>query len=72
MRQPTPRLFKVLCNAEEHAAKMGSTHIGTEHVLLGLAQEQSGPHAEAFKKLGLTPEQIKDGVMEILGYDTSR
>lgn len=45
--------------AAEHARKLGHAHIGSEHVLLGLAATPAGAVAHALKGLGATPESIE-------------
>ena len=68
-RPLTERLKRVMDFAEEHSKRLGHDYIGTEHLLLGLAQEQEGPHAEIFKEVNLTPQQLADGVAAFLGRE---
>jgi ATP-dependent Clp protease ATP-binding subunit ClpC len=41
----TPRLRKVLVQAEEEAGRLGHSYVGTEHVLLALLADAAGLRA---------------------------
>ena len=49
----TPRANRVLFLAYEEAIKSGKDEIGTEHLLLGLVQENEGVAAKILTKLGV-------------------
>jgi ATP-dependent Clp protease ATP-binding subunit ClpA len=49
----TPRLKKVLALAGKEAKSLGSPHVGTEHMLLGLLCEGEGLAVHALKILGV-------------------
>jgi ATP-dependent Clp protease ATP-binding subunit ClpC len=55
----------VLEYALEEARKMGHHYVGTEHLLLGLTRTE-GAAAEALKKLGITPDQVRRQVRRVL------
>ena len=55
----------VLEYAFEEARKMGHHYIGTEHLLLGLVRSE-GAAMEVFKKLGVTPEQVRRQTRRVL------
>ena len=42
--------------AQESAAELGHSYVGTEHLLLGVAREGRGPGAKALASAGLTAE----------------
>jgi ATP-dependent Clp protease ATP-binding subunit ClpA len=43
----------------EQARRLGQSHIGSEHVLLGLARDASGPAASVLEQVGATPQLIE-------------
>jgi len=45
----TPRLRKVLVQAEEEAGRLGHSYVGTEHVLLALLADVGGLAGKALK-----------------------
>ena len=55
----------VLEYAIEEARKMGHHYIGTEHLLLGLVRSE-GAAMEVFKKLGVTPDQVRRQTRRVL------
>ncbi len=55
----------VLEAALEEARKMGHHYVGTEHLLLAIAQTE-GTAAEVLRKLGLTSDQIRRQVRRVL------
>ncbi len=58
---------RVLRLAQEAAAERGHGHVGSEHILLGLAREGEGAAAQALASFGVTPERILDLVIENAG-----
>ncbi|MEU8664859.1 Clp protease N-terminal domain-containing protein, partial [Actinoplanes philippinensis] len=59
----TDRARRVVVLAQEEARMLDHHHIGTEHLLLGLAREGEGVTA-----LGLSPEAIRRAVEEVIGH----
>ena len=59
----------VLEYAIEEARKMGHHYIGTEHLLLGLVRSE-GAAMEVFKKLGVTPDQVRRQTRRVLQEST--
>jgi hypothetical protein len=55
----TPRLKKVLALARQEAKRLQSTHIRSEHLLLGLASEDGGLAARALAELGIGYEHLR-------------
>ena len=49
-----PQLKKIIENAVAYALKLGSEHVGTEHLLYGLTQIDNGVVANLFQEHGLT------------------
>ncbi|HEV8419882.1 MAG TPA: Clp protease N-terminal domain-containing protein, partial [Actinomycetota bacterium] len=60
-----PRLGKVLGVAGRWAQRFGSTHLGSEHVLLALA-EVDGPAREVLTDAGASVEVLRDAVLASL------
>jgi ATP-dependent Clp protease ATP-binding subunit ClpC len=63
----TPRAKKVLELSMREALSLGHNHIGTEHVLLGLARENDGVAARILLEFGADAEKIRNAVSEALG-----
>ena len=62
----TPRAKKVLELSLREALQMGHNYIGTEHILLGLLREGEGVAARVLNSLGVTLNNVKEKVKEIL------
>ncbi|WP_085829963.1 ATP-dependent Clp protease ATP-binding subunit [Collinsella vaginalis] len=54
----TDRARKVMSLSKEEAIALGSQKVGTEHLLLAMAKEDSGIAAEALRELEITHEDI--------------
>jgi len=63
----TPRAKKVLEFSVEESQMLGTEHIGTEHILLGLVREEEGMASKILENLGLSLEIIRDAVLNFLG-----
>jgi ATP-dependent Clp protease ATP-binding subunit ClpC len=63
----TDRARRVLALAQEEARLLNHSFIGTEHILLGLIQEGGGLGARALTSLGISFEDVRDRVEEIVG-----
>jgi ATP-dependent Clp protease ATP-binding subunit ClpC len=63
----TPRAKKVLELSLREALSLGHNYIGTEHVLLGLARENSGVAARILLDLGADAEKIRNEIVRMLG-----
>jgi ATP-dependent Clp protease ATP-binding subunit ClpC len=50
----TERARQTIVLGQEEARRLGSSHIGTEHLLLGLIGEAEGTAGQAFARLGVT------------------
>ncbi|MEV4455195.1 Clp protease N-terminal domain-containing protein [Microbispora sp. NPDC049633] len=62
----TNRARRVVVLAQEEARMFGHPSIGTEHVLLGVLREDEGIGAQVLKSLGLTLEDVRLRVKEIV------
>ncbi len=61
----TDRARRVVVLAQEQSKALNHDYIGTEHVLLGLAEEGGGIAADALLSCGVTTELAKAAVLEI-------
>jgi ATP-dependent Clp protease ATP-binding subunit ClpC len=59
-RPYTTRAQRALALANAAAENLGDPFVGTEHVLLGLLDEKSGPAAQMLVHLGITRAQVDD------------
>jgi ATP-dependent Clp protease ATP-binding subunit ClpC len=67
----TDRARRVLTLAQEEASALNHSFIGTEHILLGLIEEGEGLGARALRSLGMTTEDVRAKVEEIVGGSVS-
>jgi ATP-dependent Clp protease ATP-binding subunit ClpC len=67
----TDRARRVLTLAQEEARSLHHGFIGTEHILLGLIEEGDGLGARALRSLGITIEDVRGKVEEIVGVSLS-
>src|SRR5882672_4688257 len=59
----SPRTKKVIELAIDEARKLGHGHVGTEHLLLGIAREGGHVGAKVLESLGVTLDQVRDTVI---------
>ncbi len=62
----TPRTKRVIEISVDEARKMGHHYIGTEHLLLGLIQEGEGVAVDVLRRLGATPDKIREQVTRLV------
>ena len=67
----TDRARRVLVLAQEEARLLGHNFIGTEHILLGLVNEDEGVAHQALEQLGIAREDVRAKVGEIVGASTT-
>ncbi len=63
----SPRTKKVIELAIDEARKLGHSHVGTEHLLLGLVREGGHVGAKVLETLGVTLEKVREHVIAIAG-----
>lgn len=63
----TERAQKVLLLAQEEARRLNFNYVGTEHILLGLIREGTGIAARALQNLGISLEQVRQEVENLMG-----
>jgi ATP-dependent Clp protease ATP-binding subunit ClpC len=63
----TERARQVVVLAQDEARALEHNYIGTEHILLGLLREEEGIAARALERLGVTLDETRAQVAEIIG-----
>ena len=58
-RQHTRRMQQAISLADEAAEELGDEFLGTEHMLLGLLAEHTGPAALILHHLGVRDEDVR-------------
>ncbi|MEU6424529.1 Clp protease N-terminal domain-containing protein [Microbispora sp. NPDC046973] len=64
----TDRARQVVVLSQDEARTLGHGSIGTEHILLGLLREGGGIAAQVLVSLGLSLEDVRLQVKEIVGH----
>ena len=59
-RPYTTRAQRALAFANAAAADLGDEFVGTEHLLLGLIDEEKGPAAQILGHLGVTGARVRE------------
>ena len=65
----TNRAKKAIEIANDVAIELGHNYIGTEHILYGLAKEGSGVASKVLENQEVTPENIIDKIVELVGQE---
>lgn len=66
----TDRARRVIVLAQEEARGLNHSYIGTEHILLGLIHEGEGVAAKALESMGISLDDVRREVEEIIGRGT--
>jgi ATP-dependent Clp protease ATP-binding subunit ClpC len=72
MERFTQRARRVLSLAHQEAERLRQSTIGTEHLLLGLIQEEGGVASRVLRDLGLEPDRIRELVERMSGFGSYR
>jgi len=72
MEKFTQRARRVLALAHQEAERMRQDSIGTEHLLLGLIQEEGGVAGRVLRDLGLEPDRVREMVERLSGFGQYR
>ena len=62
----TPRAKAVLEHALEEAMQFGQSHIGTEHLLLGIVKEGQSTASQILVNLGATLDRVRATTVQVL------
>jgi len=63
----SPRTKKVIELAVDEARKLGHSHVGTEHLLLGIVREGQSVGAGVLESVGVSLEQVRHQVIAVMG-----
>lgn len=64
----TDRARRVIVLAQQEARMLNHSYIGTEHILLGLIHEGEGVAAKALEAMGISLDDVRREVEEIIGH----
>jgi hypothetical protein len=62
----TSEVWRALKSARVECELMGHKHLGTEHLLLGIAVEGTSLAAQVLAELGATPDRLREGIYLVL------
>jgi ATP-dependent Clp protease ATP-binding subunit ClpC len=71
MERFTQRARRVLSIAHQEAERARQNSIGTEHLILGLMDEEGGVAGRVLRDLGMTPERVREMVQRVSGAATN-
>jgi len=63
----SPRTKKVIELAVDESRKLGHSHVGTEHLLLGIVREGESVGAGLLQSMGVSLEQVRHQAIAVLG-----
>ncbi|WPY96822.1 ATP-dependent Clp protease ATP-binding subunit [Limimaricola variabilis] len=63
----SPRVKDALNRAFVASNELGHSYVGPEHLLIGLAEEGEGLAADILRRLGLTPQALRQQVTKVVG-----
>jgi ATP-dependent Clp protease ATP-binding subunit ClpC len=66
MERFTQRARRVLSLAHQEAESARQTNIGTEHLLLGLMDEEGGVAGRVLRELGMTSERVREVIQRVV------
>ena len=63
----TKKAEQALEIANDIAMQLGHNYVGTEHILYGLVQEDSGVASKVLENQNVTPEAVLEKIEELIG-----
>jgi ATP-dependent Clp protease ATP-binding subunit ClpC len=63
----SPRAKSALDNALVASRELDHSYVGPEHILIGLLQEEDGFAGEQLRKLGLSPQALRQKTVKVVG-----
>lgn len=63
----SPRAKEVLAFASDEAKRMGATHVGTEHILLGLLRDENILAVRILSNLGINLPKLRQMILKRIG-----
>ena len=67
--QFSPKVSEILAFSREEAARLASSSVGPEHLLLGLLRVKDGPVSHVFNRLKLNKQSVKDELEQKVRQD---
>ena len=67
----SPRAESVLRLAQEAAAELGHSYVGSEHLLIGLLREEGGNAYGALEELGVSEDLVREVLVRQVGTGTA-
>ena len=64
----TQRTHKVIRLAQKEARSFNHSHLGTEHLLLGLSGESASVAADVLRRLGVEFDEVREQVESVVGW----
>jgi ATP-dependent Clp protease ATP-binding subunit ClpC len=71
MERFTQRARRVLSLAHQEAEQSRNNNIGTEHLLLGLMDEEGGVAGRVLRELGMTSDRVREVIRRVTGPSAS-
>ncbi|NUQ84037.1 MAG: ATP-dependent Clp protease ATP-binding subunit [Anaerolineales bacterium] len=71
MERFTQRARRVLSIAHQEAERARNDNIGTEHLLLGLMEEEGGVAGRVLRELGMTLDRVREVIRRVTGPSSS-
>jgi ATP-dependent Clp protease ATP-binding subunit ClpC len=68
----TPRAKGALEQALVISRELDHDYVGPEHILAGLVQEEDGYAGELLRKVGLTPQSLRQKIVKVVGEGAER
>lgn len=63
----TPRVKRIIDQANEEASKLKDEYISTEHIFLAILSEKNTPSARLLETTGITRERVLDAINQLRG-----
>ena len=63
----SPRVKDALGRAFAASRELGHSYVGAEHLLIGLAEEDEGLAGTVLRRLGLTPQALRQQIVKVVG-----
>jgi len=63
----SPRAKKALVEARKEMRRLGDNCLGTEHVLLGILDNEDGAAVRMLARMGVAPETLEERLFEVCG-----
>jgi len=63
----TPRVKRIIDQANEEASKLKDEYISTEHIFLAILSEKNTPSARLLETTGITRDRVLDAIMQLRG-----